>query len=125
VLSAILYAMLRPRKSGARTKSGRLSRAFKSPVRDVGTAELQAKKLALVNGAADPALSASAASILLAHHVLDREQHSAAERYHRAYRLSFGMPNYGLCLISDRSDGRSLTMAGCGYASDSTLWWRC
>lgn len=52
--------MPRPGKSGARTKAG-LSRSYRGPARDAGTLELQHKKLALVNGAADPSLSASAA----------------------------------------------------------------
>jgi hypothetical protein len=85
----------RPRKPSPRTASGRLSRAYTGPARDAGTPELQAKKLLAVNGAGNPALSASAASILLAHEIIDREQHAAAERYHRFCRRSFGLPDYG------------------------------
>ena len=75
-------AMARRRKAGSRTASGRLSRAYQGAARDTGTVELVAKKLALVNGAADPTLSASAASILLAHDVINRDQHAAAHAYH-------------------------------------------
>ena len=100
--------MPRRRRIGARTKSGRLSRAYKGPVRNPGTAELQYKKLAAVNGAADPALSASAATILFAHGVIDRDQLAAAERYRRAYALTFGLPDYGRCLLDDGLGGRAL-----------------
>jgi hypothetical protein len=103
-----LPAMPRPRKSGARTRSGRLSRSYKGPARDAVTPELQRKKLALVNGAADPALSSSAASILFAHGVFDRDQLAAADRYHKLYRRSFGMPDYGRCLLGDRSSGPAI-----------------
>ena len=61
-----------------------------------------------MNGAADPSLSASAASILFAHRVLTRDQLAAADRYHKAYRRSFGLPNYGGCLLADGSGGRAL-----------------
>src|SRR5919106_5034066 len=101
--------MARPRKSGARTKAGRLSRSYRGPARDAGTPELQRKKLALVNGAADPSLSASAARILFAHGVLDRDQLAAADRYHRLYRRSFGLPSYGKCLLAN--DGRPPAVA--------------
>ena len=100
--------MARRRKAGTRTKSGRLSRAYRGPARDAGTAELQQKKLAAVNGSADPALSATPASILFAHGVLSRDQLAAAERYRRAYAVSFGMPNYGRCLLTDGPGGRAL-----------------
>jgi len=97
----------RPRKPGKRTESGRLSRAYTGPAREAGTAELQAKKLAAVNGAGNPALSAPAASILLAHDVPNRDQHAAAERYHRCYARSFGLPDYGPSLLSDGSSGNA------------------
>jgi hypothetical protein len=95
----------RPRKPSPRTASGRLSRAYQGPARDVGTAELRAKKLSAVNGAGNPALWASAASILLAHGILNRDQHAAAERYHLAYRRSFGLPDYGPSLLGGRTGG--------------------
>ena len=95
-------------KPGARTKSARLSRAYRGPARDSGTPELQRKKLAAVNGAVDPALSASPASILFAHGVLSRDQVAAAERYRRCYALSFGLPHFGGCLLSDGPSGRAL-----------------
>jgi hypothetical protein len=84
--------MGRRAKSGQRSKSGRLSRAFLTVARDTGTPELVAKKLRAVNGAADPALSVSAASILFAHGVIDRDQHHAALAYHKCYAITFGDP---------------------------------
>jgi hypothetical protein len=101
--------MARPRKSGPRTKSGRPSRAFKGPARDAGTPELQRKKLAAVNGSADPALSCSPARILFAHGVLSRDQLAAADRYHKAYRRRFGLPDYGRSLLNDRASGAALS----------------
>ena len=100
--------MARRRKSGTRTKSGRLSRAYKGPARDPGTAELQVKKLAAVNGRRDPALSATPASILFAHAVIDRDQLAAAERYRRCYPLSFGLPWRGACILGDHRTGTAL-----------------
>ena len=100
--------MPRPRKSGHRARSGRLSRAYRGPARDAGTGELQHKKLIAVNGAADPSLSASAASILFAHRVINRDQHAAADRYYKLYRRSFGLPAFGRCLLADGSGGRAL-----------------
>lgn len=91
--------MARPRRSGPRTPSGRLSRAYAGPARDAGTAELAAKKLALVNGARDPALSASAASILFAHRVLDRDQLAAAVRYGALHSIVFGQAWAGACIL--------------------------
>jgi hypothetical protein len=60
--------MARKRKSGPRTKSGQVSRAYKSnpTLRDHGTPEAQAKRLALVGQNADPALSATMPGILYA-----------------------------------------------------------
>jgi hypothetical protein len=84
--------MGRRRKAGQRSRSGRLSRAYQTVARDEGTPELVAKKLRAVNGAADPALSASAASILFAHGVLTRDQHDAAGEYHRCWALTFDVP---------------------------------
>ena len=55
------------RKSGPRTKSGQLSKAYKrNPAcRDKGTPELQAKRHVLISGS-DPQLAATASGILLA-----------------------------------------------------------
>jgi hypothetical protein len=58
--------MARKRKSGPRAKSGRLSRAYKSPdLRDYGTPEFAAKRNAAINGA-DPQLAATASGITVA-----------------------------------------------------------
>jgi hypothetical protein len=56
----------RPRKEGARTKSGRLSEARKRnpELRDHGTKLFVAKRERMINGA-DPQLSATASGILL------------------------------------------------------------
>jgi hypothetical protein len=80
-------------------------RAYKGPARGPGTPDLQRKKLPAVNGSADPALSATPASILFAHGVIDRDQLAAAERYRRAYALSFSLPWRGACVLGDRSGG--------------------
>jgi hypothetical protein len=93
--------MPRPRKKGPRSKSGRLSRAYQGPARDNGTPELRRHKLGAVNGAADPALSATPASILFAHGILNRDQLAAADDYHRAYRRCFSLPDFGTCLLGD------------------------
>ena len=79
--------MARKRKPGPRTKSGRLSRAYKAEARDHGTAEVQAKRIALV-GEADPALAASALGVLLARGLLDVKDRPemARDRYHAGLR---------------------------------------
>jgi hypothetical protein len=82
----------RPRKSGPRTKSGRASRAYKSPeLRDKGTPECQSKRAYLINRA-DPQLAATASGILLANDHLNRDQHAAAMRYAWAHALTYGKP---------------------------------
>src|SRR5688500_15672041 len=84
--------MARKRKAGARTRSGRISRAYAGPARDVGTADLRRHRLALVNGAHDPALSATLAGIMLAHGILSPEQHVAAQRYRQLRGALYGCP---------------------------------
>jgi hypothetical protein len=88
------------RKAGPRTKSGKLSRAYKRnpEVRDQGTRELQAKRLALVNGG-DPQMAASAATILYANGILDAEQRDAALRYGWAHALTYGRPTWHLSSV--------------------------
>jgi hypothetical protein len=81
----------RKRKSGPRTPSGRLSRAYKSACADAGTPEGCAKRRALV-GDADPALAASALGILLAHRHIDTEQHAAGLEYGRLHAAVYGVP---------------------------------
>ena len=115
--------MPRPRKAGQR----RLSRAYQGPARDHGTAELQVKRLALVNGSGDPALSASPAGILFAHGHLSRDQFAAAERYGALHRMVYGVVWFQACLLGkepgddmpvdddELSDGKG----------GSTPWLRC
>jgi hypothetical protein len=78
-------------QGGARTASGRLSRAIQHnpKLRDEGTKQFVAKRTAMVNGA-DPQLSATASGILLANGFLTKEQHTAALRYSWAHALTFG-----------------------------------
>jgi hypothetical protein len=84
--------MGRKRKSGVRTKSGRLSRAGKPREARLGpTRENALKMQALVNGS-DPALAASASGILLANAHLSEEQYIAGLRYARAHAVVFGRP---------------------------------
>jgi hypothetical protein len=91
----------RKRKPGPRTKSGRLSPAYKDPeLRDLGTREFQAKRLAIVNGA-DPQLAATASGILLANSLLTPQQHTAAQRYAWAHALSYGRPWIHACPLGD------------------------
>ena len=91
----------RKRKPGPRTKSGRLSRAYKDPeIRDLGTREFQDKRAYLVNGA-DPALAATASGILLANGLLTREQYDAAMRYAWAHALTFGKRWRQICPLGE------------------------
>jgi hypothetical protein len=88
-------------KPGRRTKCGRLSRAYKDPeIRDHGTEEFVAKRLALVNGGA-PELSATASGILLANGCITNEQHSACQRYAWAHALSYGRAWGQVCPLGD------------------------
>jgi hypothetical protein len=80
----------RSRKSGKRTASGRLSRAYKHiELRDLGTDEMRIKRGYLINGA-DPQLAASASGILLANGMIDRDQHAAVLTYARLHSLVYG-----------------------------------
>jgi hypothetical protein len=90
----------RPARAGRRTPGGRLAVAD-----DPGTRELQRHKAGLINGAVDPALSASLIGVLFAHHVLDRHQRDAADRFRRARSACFGV------VLPDRdpSSGREAT----------------
>jgi hypothetical protein len=84
--------MPRKRKPGARTKSGRLSRAYQGPARDVGTREGMAKRLALVNGSNNDSLAYTLPDILLAHGQITVDQHRAAWQLRRARAAVFGVP---------------------------------
>ena len=76
-----------------RTKSGRLSRAHKSPeLRDNGTFEGQAKRRALVGDEGDPALAATALGILAAKGHINREQMTEGLEYARLRNLLYGAP---------------------------------
>ena len=91
----------RKRQPGPRTKSGRISRAYKSPeLRDHGTREFVAKREYLVNGA-DPQLAATASGILLANGLLTQEQHTAAFRYSWAHALTFGKVWRQICPLAE------------------------
>jgi hypothetical protein len=81
----------RKRKDGPRTPSGRLSRAYQGEARDEGTPQLQAHKLAVVNGVADPTLNASLSGILFAHSIITARQRDAADRFRRARTAVFGV----------------------------------
>jgi hypothetical protein len=82
--------MARRRKYGARTRSGRLSRAYATTCRDNGTEQVQARRLALCNGS--PAeLSGSVLGILLANGHISVEQYRAGERYAWLRAVSFGL----------------------------------
>lgn len=85
--------MAKKRKAGPRTKSGRLSRAHKSPeLRDHGPPEAQAKRKALVGANGDETLAATASGMLLAHGYLEREEYDEAMEYRRLYSIQFGLP---------------------------------
>jgi hypothetical protein len=84
-------AMARPRKSGARSRSGRLSRAHITVARDHGTPEGVRNRGFLVNGS-PVELAGSAIGVLLANGHIELEQVRAAERYRRAYSSCFGLP---------------------------------
>lgn len=83
--------MAKKRSKGPRTKSGRLSRAYKGPARDDGTPELQAKRRQLV-GDADPALSVSVVGRLFAWGMIDQQQYLAAQRYRQLRCALYGPP---------------------------------
>jgi hypothetical protein len=91
-----------PRKPGARTKSGRLSQAHKRnpQLRDHGTPEAQAKRLALVNGSGNHALAFTLPDVLLAWHIISPAQHTAAWKLRRARAAVFGVP------LENREPGR-------------------
>jgi hypothetical protein len=92
----------RPRKDKPRTKSGRLSRAYKSAqLRDEGTAEFRAKRRRLIDGA-DPQLAATASGILLANGALTQEQHNACLHYAWAHAVTFGRPWRQSCPLGER-----------------------
>jgi len=97
--------MARPRKAGKRTKSGRLSRAYRSAeLRDQGTAEGQRHRSVLVNGA-DHALAATVPGILLARGYLSRDQHDAAQRYAGLHRTAFGPAWRQACPLAEAHGG--------------------
>ncbi|MGH6689524.1 MAG: hypothetical protein ACREF4_02440, partial [Gammaproteobacteria bacterium] len=110
----------RNRKTGPRTKSGRLSTAYRDPrVRDMGTPEVQAKRRALVGQDGDPALAATALDILFANGFLTTTQHTVGVKlrrlhwaiYPRAWRSNSPGGNWpepciaGTCTPSDCEDG--------------------
>jgi hypothetical protein len=94
--------MGRRAKLGHRTKSGRLSRAYQGPARDVGTDEFQAKRAALINGS-DPQLAASASGILLANEMISPEQHHAVLSYAWCHAMLYGRPWRQACPLGERT----------------------
>jgi hypothetical protein len=83
----------RRKRAFVRTKSGRPSRAGASGMHDLvdrGTAQLQKRRLALVNGNGDTTLAGSMVGVLFANDVLDQDQMLAAMRYARAHAIMFG-----------------------------------
>ena len=80
------------RSDRPRTKSGRLSEAYKGIARDQGTREGQARRLALVNGSEDGSLAYTLPDILKAHSLISVDQHRAAWKLRRARAAVFGMP---------------------------------
>jgi hypothetical protein len=98
----------RPRKPGPRTKSGRLSRAYKAPeLRDKRTPEFCAKRAYLINWA-DPQLAATVSGILFANGHLTMAQRDAGENYANLHRLAFGN-QWGHACVLDDSSGRSIS----------------
>jgi hypothetical protein len=93
--------MARRRKSGYRTKKDRLSRAYKTVARDLGSPESLLKRASLINGA-DPQLAATASGILLANEMITREQHSAALTYSWAHAMVYHRPWRQACPLADR-----------------------
>ena len=85
--------MAKKRRPGKRTKSGRLSRAYRDPdVRDQGTHQVQEKRQAIVGAGNDPNLSSSAPGILFAHGYLDKHQYAEALEYRRLRCVLYGTP---------------------------------
>jgi hypothetical protein len=80
----------RPRRDRPRTKSGRLSRAYATSCRDLGTSELQAKRLAAVGPGNDPVLSATIAGRYWARGLIDQEQYVRALEVRQLYVSQFG-----------------------------------
>jgi hypothetical protein len=82
--------MARRRKPGARTRSGRLSRAHLTIARDHGTPEGVRNRSFLINGASVE-LAGSAIGVLLANGHVTVEQARAAGRYAWLRSVSFGV----------------------------------
>jgi hypothetical protein len=93
--------MARRRSDRPRLRSARLSRAWKGPARDVGTAEMLAKRAYLINGS-DPQLAATASGILRANHAISREQYDAAMVYAWAHAMIYGRPWRHACPLGER-----------------------
>jgi hypothetical protein len=88
--------MARRRKAERkRNKNGRLSRARENrepELRDLGTPQVQDKRLALVGEGGDPTLSATLAGILFARGHLDQDQYNEAIEYARLHAMVHGQP---------------------------------
>jgi hypothetical protein len=62
------------------------------------------KRAYLINGS-DPQLAASASGILLANHMISREQHAEALTYAWAHALTYGRPWRQACPLGERTGG--------------------
>jgi hypothetical protein len=83
----------RKRKEGLREPNGRLSRKYKHPdVRDLGTAEAQAKRQALVGEGNDPTRGATVIDVLFATGHIDLDQHTEGFEYRRLHAIIHGHP---------------------------------
>ena len=106
--------MARRRKSGTRTKSGRLSRAYKGPARDTGHARATGQEVGRGERPPRPgALGHAGLRSCSPMACIDRDQLAAAERYRRML-----CPEHSACRITDaacsptaRAAGRSTTTA--------------
>lgn len=97
----------RPRKSGPRTKNGRLSKAHRSPeLRDNGTLEAQHKRRLLVGDGADTTLAATCPGILHARGHLDKDQYAEAIEYRRLRCIIYGAPWPGYAAGSQATEER-------------------
>jgi hypothetical protein len=101
--------MARKRKSGQRTKSGRLSRAHKGVARDFGTRESEAKRCYLVNGSDNLTLASTPIDVALARGHVTREQHTAAVWLRIMRARVFGRPGARTIDLEGLSSGRTIS----------------
>jgi hypothetical protein len=80
----------RRKRDRPRTKSGRISRAYATIARDLGTPELQAKRQAAVGEGADPTLSVTAPGRYFARGLIEPQHYLAALTLRALYTTQFG-----------------------------------